>query len=167
LESYDAREGTVSDISDIIVRDHFAYGRVDQFLVVVHGDVPPTDEVWEEYLKFTFENKTSKDIVRHLVITQGASPTAAQRRLLQERAAVLLDENPVSVRAAIVTPSTFARGIVTAISWIIDAPRAFAPEKLSEALKYLDIPEEHLTAIRGMVTKLDEELKAKKTGKAT
>lgn len=154
-------------MSDIVVRDNFAYGRVEQFLVVVHGDAPPSDEVWEEYLKFTFENKTSKDIVRHLVVTQGASPTAAQRRLLQERAALLLDENPVSVRAAIVTPSTFARGIVTAISWIIDAPRAFAPEKLADALKYLDIPAEHLPAIRDMVTKLEQELNAKKTGKAT
>lgn len=152
--------------SDIIVRDNFAYGRVDKFLVVVHGDAQPSDEEWEEYLKFTFENKTSKDIVRHLVVTKGPSPTAAQRKLLEERASVLLDENPVSVRAAIVTPSTFARGIVTAISWIIDAPRAFAPEKLSDALKYLDIPEEHLPAIRGMVAKLEQELQARKPGKA-
>jgi hypothetical protein len=147
-------------VSDIIVRKNFAYGRVEQFLVVVHGAEPPTDEVWEEYLKFTFENKTSKDIVRHLVITQGASPTSTQQKLLEERASVLLDANPVSVRAAIVTPSSFARGIVTAISWIIDAPRAFAPDKLADAMKYLDIPLEHYEAIEGMVRKLQQELEA-------
>jgi hypothetical protein len=141
-------------VDNIIVRKNFAYGRVDRFVVVVHGEDPPTDDVWKEYLDYTFNGATAKDVVRHLVVTRGASPTSAQRKLLQERASVLLDENPISVRAAIVTPSTFARGVVAAISWIIDAPRAFAPDKLPDAMSYLDIPMEYYTQIQSMVKTL-------------
>jgi hypothetical protein len=146
-------------VSNIIVRPNFAYGRVDRFIIVVHGETAPTDEVWKEYLDYTFNHATSRDIVRHLVMTRGASPTSSQRKALQERAAVLLDENPISVRAAIVTPSTFARGIVTAISWIIDAPRAFAPDKIRDAMTYLDIPMEHFDGIQAMVKSLEDALR--------
>ena len=149
-------------MSDINVRPNFAYGRVDRFIIVVHGETAPTDEVWKEYLDYTFNHATSRDIVRHLVITRGASPTSSQRKLHQERAAVLLDENPISVRAAIITPSTYARGIVTAISWIIDAPRAFAPKQLEDAMKYLDIPKEHLASIQTMVDTLEDALRVAK-----
>jgi hypothetical protein len=145
-------------VDNIIVRKNFAYGRLDRFVIVVHGDDPPTDDVWKEYLDYTFNGATAKDIVRHLVVTRGASPTSAQRRLLQERASVLLDEHPTSVRAAIITPSTFARGVVAAISWIIDAPRAFAPDRLADAMSYLDVPMEYYTEIQNMLKTLQRAL---------
>lgn len=151
-------------MDNIIVRKNFAYGRVDRFVIVVHGEDPPTDDVWREYLDYTFNGATVKDVVRHLVVTRGASPTSAQRKLLQERASVLLDEHPSSVRAAIVTPSTFARGVVAAISWIIDAPRAFAPDKLPDAMSYLDIPMEYYPQIQGMVKTLQGALATQEAG---
>jgi hypothetical protein len=151
----------------MVVRKNFAYGRVDRFVVVVHGEEPPTDEVWEEYIKYTFQGAAARDVVRHLVVTEGASPTSAQRKLLQERTAEFLDADPMSVRAAIVTPSTFARGIVTAISWIVDAPKAFSPDKLEDAMDHLGIPRDHYAEIKKMVTQLQAELKKlKETGKS-
>jgi hypothetical protein len=143
----------------MVVRRNFAYGRVDRFVVVVHGTEPPTDEVWREYIEGTFQGAAARDVVRHLVVTEGASPTSAQRKILQEKIAEFLDADPMSVRAAIITPSTFARGIVTAISWIVDAPKAFAPEKLEDAMQYLGIPLNHVAEIRDMVNELRTELK--------
>lgn len=149
--------------TNIVVRRNFAYGRVDRFVVVVHGDEPPTDEVWKEYIDYTFSGAAARDVVRHLVVTEGASPTSAQRKLLQERTADFLDADPMSVRAAVVTSSTFARGIVTAIGWIVDAPRAFAPDKLEDAMRYLGIPMNHYEPIKAMVTTLQSELRKQKT----
>jgi hypothetical protein len=151
-----------SPATNTVVRKNFAYGRVDRFVVVVHGDEPPTDDVWKEYMDYTFSGANARDVVRHLVVTEGASPTSAQRKLLQERTADFLDADPMSVRAAIVTTSTFARGIVTAIGWIVDAPKAFAPDKLEDAMRYLGIPMNYYEPIKTMVATLQGELRKQK-----
>jgi hypothetical protein len=152
-------------VNNTFVRKNLAYGRVDRFVVVVHGKEPPTDEEWNEYLDFTFKGAAAKDVVRHLVVTEGAAPSSAQRRELQERASECLDQDPMSVRAAIITPSTFVRGVVTAMSWIVDTNRAFAPDKLDDAMKYLGIPLEHFAEIEKMVRTLQGEL-ARQRGEA-
>jgi hypothetical protein len=154
-----------SPATNIVVRKNFAYGRVDRFVVVVHGDEPPTDEVWKEYIEYTFSGAVARDVVRHLVVTEGASPTSAQRKLLQEKTADFLDADPMSVRAAIVTSSTFARGIVTAIGWIVDAPRAFSPDKIEDAMKYLGIPMNYYEPIKKMVGTLQSELQKQRGNK--
>ena len=56
----------------------------------------------------------------------------------------------------------FARGIVTAIGWIVDAPRAFSPDKIEEAMRYLGIPMNHYEPIKTMVGTLQQELKKQK-----
>jgi hypothetical protein len=125
-----------SPATNIVVRKNFAYGRVDRFVVVVHGDEPPTDEVWKEYIEYTFSGAVARDVVRHLVVTEGASPTSAQRKLLQEKTADFLDADPMSVRAAIVTTSTFARGIGAqgaASRQDVAKPRQFALVMRSQA----------------------------------
>jgi hypothetical protein len=151
--------------TNIVVRKNFAYARVDRFVVVVQGDEPWSDDVWKEYIDYTFKDANARDVVRHLVVTEGASPTSSQRKLLQERTADFLDADPMSVRAAVVTSSTFARGIVTAIGWIVDAPRAFAPDKLEDAMRYLGVPMNHYEPIKTMVQTLQQELRKQK-GKA-
>jgi hypothetical protein len=105
--------------------------QVDRWVVVVHGDAPPSDEDWDGYVSFLMEAIVGR---RGLVITEGAGPNGRQRERL-----VALPQVTASP-FAVVTSSAVARGIVTALSWLGQSVKAFSPAKIDDALHHLEVP---------------------------
>lgn len=131
------------------------FGRVGNCLILVHPEGPPTDGDWDKYLAFLEENRS--DRVRLLVSTLGGGPSAQQRTRLR----TVVDRYPgKKLTTAILTGSTLARGMVTAISWFIPGLEAFAPNQLGAALDYLGIPRALETDVSRTITQLRQKLAA-------
>ena len=106
------------------------YRNVGSLVILVHGEEPPSQAEWTTYIGVLVP--LVRRGARVLVITDGVGPTAAQRELMNRYL-----EGPV--RTAVVTAASFARGIVTVLSWFNPGIRAFAPAQLSDALDYLQV----------------------------
>lgn len=122
---------------------------VGRTLVVVHGVTHPTDRDWAIYLDALRQN--TQKIGAQLIVTDGGSPTSAQRKASLELAVGQWDRVPPS---AVVTSSVLARGAVTALSWFMkDKIRAFAPAEFDEACVFIGASAER-TTLREVVTRL-------------
>jgi hypothetical protein len=105
------------------------FGVVDGVLILVHGEREPQDREWDAFLD-TYEREQS-GMRGLLVFTPGPSPDSARRKRLSE----LNERRPVPI--AVLTPSRIARGVVSALSWLGLAIRAFEPDALDKALDHL------------------------------
>lgn len=133
---------------------NMVFATLGQVTVALHTKNPPSDEEWEEYLNAHqryFERGMS---MRFLILTEGGAPTATQRMRMNEVVADWMRKNPDCVRTAIITHSSFVRGVVTAIGWFRPIARAFAPDHIQQALAYLDVPESQMVEIEQLVPKL-------------
>ena len=136
-----------------------AFGMVNVFVVIVHNELTPSDEDWRSWVAFNHENVAEEGLVgRYLIVSDGGAPTAAQRRMLHETMAAPLKKDPTFIRTAVVTPSTFVRGVVTAMSWLDPIFRAFSPKDIASAYKYLGIPSDYHPAVEQMIASLKAEL---------
>ncbi|MCK6586668.1 MAG: hypothetical protein HUU21_30510 [Polyangiaceae bacterium] len=135
-----------------------AFGKVDKLVVVVHSRKPPADDEWEDYIQFNLRTYTPGDTLKYLVVTDGGAPTAAQRMILNEKLSEYVRGNTNLLRSAIVTSSTFVRGVVTALSWFNSGFYAFSPQHLEDAMRYLEVPVQHHDEIRELVKKLRKTL---------
>jgi hypothetical protein len=86
-----------------------------------------------------------------LVVTDGENPSAAQRESLNARF-------PLKVRAAVVTSSAVARGVVTIFSWFNPLIRGFTPSDFNAALTYLNVDPSRHGEIRDRVADMRFEL---------
>jgi hypothetical protein len=121
----------------------------DRVLIAVHDADPPTDEEWERWMEL-FRGRTET-----LVLVEsfdGAGPNAKQRRVLAERT------QGIDFGAAIMTDSTVARGIVTALSWLGMPQRAFSPGNYKQAGLYLGLTKEELERAVAEVLRLRTEM---------
>jgi hypothetical protein len=102
-----------------------------EIMVVIHTSRPPSDAEWKEYV----DGVASCDLetARSIVITDGGAPSAQQRKLLND---VIGGRQPPGV---VISPSTFVRGVVTALSWFNPGLKAFAPEDFDKACHYLEL----------------------------
>jgi len=116
-----------------------------EFLVVLwlHTELDPPDGQWSAAVERLASARRSKgvalDCVRTLVISDGGSPSAAQRVQVMRD----LHEGQPS-RVAVVTlslSSPVKRGVATALSWINPSVRFFQPARFQDALLYLDLVE--------------------------
>lgn len=109
-------------------------------LLMVHNADPPTQEDADAFLRMLKAHDVTR--LRSLVLTEGGAPTAAQRKQFNE----LLDGR--NHLTAVVTDRTMVRGIVTAFSWFNPKIKAFPPESMEDALRYLEIrPSEFRTIL--------------------
>jgi hypothetical protein len=116
---------------DLATRRHIAVEMVGQTLVVVHDATHPSDADWQIYLA-ALRQSVSR-LRAQLIVTEGGSPTSAQRRASLELGA----GRPLPA-TAVVTSSVLARGAVTALSWFMkDRIRAFAPNEFDEACVFI------------------------------
>jgi hypothetical protein len=118
-------------------------------LAAVHGREDPTDAEWTAYLT------SARGPTRYtgtLVVTDGGGPNALQRKQLEDLPE--LRDLPV----AVVTASRAARGIVTAIGWFGKAIKAFSPQHLPEALRYLRITPAEATRVCTSIDEMKAEL---------
>jgi hypothetical protein len=106
--------------------------------VVVLGEKDPSGSDWKTYLDAIISaEKSGIDVtarLRTLVFSDGAGPNAQQRKAVAD----YLKGRPSPL--AIVTGVTIMRGVITALGWFNPQVKAFAPDQLDEALRYLDVP---------------------------
>ena len=110
------------------------YEMVGNLCLLVHGEEPPSNADWSDYLAFLGEKADSAS-PRCLVVTDGVAPTPKQRAGLNDL--VVAYGRPVPT--AVITHSPVARAAVALLGWFNSAIRSFAPNELSAALSYLDI----------------------------
>jgi hypothetical protein len=120
-------------------------------MVFVHSEESPSNREWSTLMD-AFRNATNLRRIRVLVFTYGGAPNARQRAELND---VLGGVRPP---VAVVTPSTLARAVCTAIGWFQPRLRAFAPEELEAALDYLDANEADRKVLTRMLRELRLEL---------
>jgi len=129
-----------------------AFGKTDQCIVLINGRHPLSDPEWKAYLDFVRLAVEREGIYRVLVWTAGAGPTSKQRHQGIE----IFKSHAGTLRAAVLSSSPSARGILSALSWFVKLQyRVFAPHDMDAALSYLEVP----VADTGEVKRLTEELK--------
>jgi hypothetical protein len=122
---------------------------IDRLFIVVYA-ANPTDAEWSEYMRLVEQHGIDRTM--QLIFTDSATPSAAQRRRLEE---MLEDRN---VPVAVVSASAKVRTLVTAMSWFNRRIRAFQPAAIRDAIAYLEIPASRTELIEREGRKLREEL---------
>jgi hypothetical protein len=135
---------------------NIAYGRVEGVAVMVAGKLNPSDVEWDRYIDFLEAMRTPGPSARTLAVTEGGAPSSAQRVRLERR----IGEHRRGSKLAVVTGSTFARGVLNAWALVRPGYRAFAPADLDEALRFLDIPMAIEPGVRALVRQLRAALDA-------
>ena len=139
---------------------NMAVGKVNAFVVVVHNKRSPKDEEWHEYLQVGYGMGVDHGtLARYLVLTDGGAPTLKQQRILSDTLSPVLRQHPSALRVAIVTPSTFAYGVVTALSILRMNLRAFTPQDMHGAYEYLGIPPAYFGDVEALIKSLRTQLR--------
>jgi hypothetical protein len=143
--------------------------RLDDQLVVVsvHGREVPSAEEWarymEDYVRAGVEVGWSKVLVGGLALTDGGGPSSAQRAQV---VAQLTRPHP-HIRGAVVTRSSFVRGIVAALNWLNANIKAYSPHRLLDAMAHLGLPPAALPALITAITELDGRLHTETVAEVT
>ena len=133
---------------------NIVYARAWRVAVMVAGRESPSDAEWDRYIDFLEGMQTPGPFARTLAVTAGGAPSSAQRIRLQGR----IGEARKGSKLALVTDSTFARGILNSWSLLRPGYRAFAPDKLAEALRFLDVSLAQALDLEALVLQLQAEL---------
>ena len=102
---------------------------VGELQIVIHTAEAPDATEWKAYMRDFMSVPPER--LRTIVFTDGGGPNAPQRKDVNDYL------KGRTTTAAIVTPSTMTRGVVTALAWFNPKIRAFAPDRIDEAFKYL------------------------------
>jgi hypothetical protein len=132
---------------------------VSNVLVVVHGRQAPTDERWAELLRATTQphpDGARTPIPRRaiLIYSLGGLPTTTQRSQLKHVKVPPSSELPAIV---LLSSSPLARGVLTALGWIVPAlrsMRAYPLEQREAALRSLELEAESLRSVEGALAEL-------------
>lgn len=131
-----------------------AFGKVAGCIVFVSGKYPLDNGEWDAYARFLRAELVPHAHNSGLIFTEGSGPTASQRQLLNEVLAPVVH----NLKAAVMTSSALARGIVTAMSWIYPVYKAFSPSETDEAIQFLGVPQHSAPAVKQLLHKLRLEL---------
>jgi hypothetical protein len=113
--------------------------------VVVHAPGEPTDAAFDEWLS-DMRAATIRGLV---VVAPHAKLSAKQRKQVQHW---FLQSK---ARGAVITNSTVARGVVTAISWFKVPIRAFAPGDLTSAFEYASVAPHERSGVEQAMRRLE------------
>lgn len=130
------------------------FGEVCGCLVVCQGKAPPADDESSRYLEALARYVETTAQPRVLVITSGGAPNPEQRKKLDR----ITRQNRGQIKFAIVTGSTFARGVVKAIRLIHPFYQAFAPGEMDDALRFLDVRSADVLEVTGYAGELQASL---------
>jgi hypothetical protein len=108
-------------------------------MLVSHTSATPTDAEWAPY--FAELVKHDPRTLRSLAFTDGGAPGGAQRKQLNDF--LKGQASP----AAVVTASGMVRGVVTALSWFNPQMRAFQPDNVEAALRYLGVKSDDMSLV--------------------
>lgn len=129
----------------------FAMRAFGNYVVFVHGTLPPPQNEWALVLD-TFRNHPNLPAVRTLVYTEGAAPSAAQRADLSS---VL---GKVKMPTAVMTSSTISRAAGTALGWLNPGFRVFAATDFAGAFDHLGATGNDRRVLRDTVEELRRSL---------
>jgi hypothetical protein len=104
-------------------------------LVTCHGREAASNEAWDEWLESVtlYVKATTKP--RLVIITGGGAPSPEQRKKFDRT----VESHMAQMKIAIVSDSTFARGVVKAIRLFYPFYQSFALKELDDALRFLDV----------------------------
>lgn len=139
---------------------NMAFGRVNAFFVVVHNKHAPMDEEWTDYFNAAYAFGVDHGtLARYLIVTDGGVPNPAQQKILDDVLSAILQKHPTAIRAAIVTPSTFVRGVVTALHAARPIYGVFTADKMLDAYEFLGVPPAYHHEIEALVGTLKAQLR--------
>ncbi len=125
-----------------------------RFVVVVHNGMPYAPEEWQALIALAA--RTDLEDLRIVVADEeGGSITTAQRRELVD---AMGGRMPI---AAVLTNSRIARGITTAIGWFKPGIKAFAPEQMDKAWRYLELTDKEAAFAAKALPRLQGQLTRK------
>lgn len=137
-----------------------AFRLVGNVVVVVHNAVAPTSEEWEQYIATLFKAcklyGNDLSVCRQFVLTDGGGPNSAQRAASLKAAEQMPHSQLMPV--AVVSSSTFVRGIVTAFNWFNMNLKAFSPQDVHKAISFLKIDEPTVQAIYEELTLIEHDI---------
>lgn len=119
-------------------------------MVAVLGPTAVSDAEWNDFVSTLAAGVAAHLPSRALVVTLGAAPSPAQRVRLE----AALGPVKAKVKAAIISDGTFTRGVVNALALFTPGYHAFSPDRLDEAIAYLDVRFDDAEEIRATVARL-------------
>lgn len=131
-----------------------AFAKVGACFGLVCGGASPSDAEWDGYLDFLRAGLFPGARPKTIVLSNGGSPTAAQRRRLNELTAPYAE----GAKVAVMTSSPAVRGVVTALAWFSKMYRSFALGEIDEALRFLEIGGYEATLVKEMIRELTSKL---------
>lgn len=124
-----------------------------ELAILVHGERPPTQDEWAQYIRALEEARPR----RLLVVSQGGGPNAAQRAEVVRVLKAMCKEDGIEFATAVLSSSALARGITTAIRWLSGAElKSFHYHDIKGAMSYLGLPSTRLADVTGHVRTLQE-----------
>jgi hypothetical protein len=109
-------------------------------MILVHSRGSPSDQEWDGYLAEMTKHDPEKLLT--LVFTDGGAPSAGQRKVVND-----FLEGRTS-RCAVITKSPIGRGVVSALSWFNPKIKAFPPNAIDDAMRYLGLQTVQFPAVR-------------------
>lgn len=130
------------------------FERVGDVLVLVHGVEDPSDAEWNPYVSFAeAHQRSTKPLIGLLVTTLGGSPNAGQRRAI----AAVSKIRPIPT--CVCGNSMVARGVVTAIRWLTDAPiYGLRLDQIDDALELMKVPADDHAAVKVILARLQRQV---------
>jgi hypothetical protein len=113
-----------------------AHAEAEGCIILTHTADSPGDAEWAGWLEALGRYLEHTSAPRMLIVSRGGAPSPMQRRA----ADAISSPYYRHMKVAIISSSTFVRGVVAAFRMVLPFYRAYAPTELGAALDYLDVP---------------------------
>jgi hypothetical protein len=125
------------------------------YIYVSASDKAPSNEDWEIYLQFLKQHLRTEVVTRCIVYERCDGISAVQRKRLRDVT------GPFKPIVAVLTTSSMAKGIVTALSWFNKRFKAFSPEDKVGALQHIGLQPSMADSVWRLIQRLSDELDGK------
>lgn len=129
---------------------------VGDIVLCMHNSKSPDDKSWQVYVDACVASAQMHNgdfsKTRQLVLTDGGGPNAGQRKAAVDAVDKL--KGAKEGRVAVVSSSTFVRGIVTVFNWFNFTVKAFAPNSIDEALRFLTVTPDEAARLWSAIERL-------------
>jgi len=131
------------------------FERLGDYYLLCQNQHTADDDEWNEWVRFvTQAGPSGARTMRVLVFSAGGSPSPKQRRQIHE----LMPVTGNGVPTAVVIGSRIWRAVVGTMSLFNKHVRAFSPQRVGDALRYLEIPAEQHPDVFALARKLHQRL---------
>lgn len=145
-----------SRCADMVVLTTLAYERIDDFLIVVHSTETPSDSDWDRLMQ-----EPLGELKGTIVVAGGTKLDARKRKVLAERV------KDARIKVAVLVSSSVARGVVTALGWLVGGYRAFAMDELDGAGAFVGVPPSQRSEVERVARELRTKLDGAKAGQCS